>query len=127
MADDVIRELAVDVQLPTISKYFVETSKCLAIDSTMARSTRLSITDVLQCLDGSDLSQGTAEGSSDDDLGMDSDCEYDSDSSAEGIVYNKFDTAIVIKYETKLSRLGPRCTTSSSPTISSHSSLSSTL
>ena len=93
--DYVIREVAVEVQLPTIPKYFVETAKCSL--STMARSSRLSITDVLQRLDSSDLSQGTAEGSSDDDLGMDNDDDYESDSSAEGIDNTMTDTTTMIK------------------------------
>ena len=52
----------------------------------MARRSRLSVSDILQHLDTNDsFDQEMAEGS-DDDLGMDTDCDYDSDSSVEGII-----------------------------------------
>ena len=51
----------------------------------MARSSSVSIEDVLQQLDSDASFNYGLEGDSDDDLGMDSDYDYESESSAEGI------------------------------------------
>ena len=49
----------------------------------MARRSRVTVEDVLQHLDSDDYG---LEGGSDDDLGMDSDYDYESECSAEGII-----------------------------------------
>ena len=53
--------------------------------STMARRSRVSVEDILQHLNSDDSLGHGMDGGSDDDLGMDTDYEYESDSSLEGI------------------------------------------
>ena len=52
---------------------------------TMARRSRISVNDVLQQLDDDDCFDCEMAEGSDDDLGMNTDYDYDSDSSVEGI------------------------------------------
>ena len=53
----------------------------------MARRSGLSVNDVLQHLDTDDSFDNDMAEGSDDELGMDSVYDYDSDSSVEGIIY----------------------------------------
>ena len=52
----------------------------------MARRSRVCVDDILQHLDSDDSSGYGMDGGSDDDLGMDTDYNYESDSSLEGII-----------------------------------------
>ena len=52
----------------------------------MARRSRVTVEDVLQHLDSDASFDYGLEGGSDDDLGMDSDYNYESECSAEGII-----------------------------------------
>ena len=80
---DVISVLAVTVQLSTYLQVLCGNHECLL--STMARRSRVSVEDILQHLNGDDSLEHGMDGSSDDDLGMDTDYEYELDSSLEGI------------------------------------------
>ncbi len=51
----------------------------------MTRRTRVTIDDILQHIDSDDSLDHGMAGASDDDLGMDTDYDYQSDSSLEGI------------------------------------------
>lgn len=86
---------------------------------TMARRSRISVNDVLEQLDSDDCFDCEMAEGSDDDLGMNTDYDYESDSSVEGIIHqNKFQNILCVHrnaflLRTRLLRLGHPFTTKS--------------
>ena len=54
--------------------------------STMVRRSRVSVEDIVQHLNNDDSLKHGMDGGSDDDLGMDTDYDYESDSSLKGML-----------------------------------------